>query len=93
MIIPDSFQLAGLTWSVQDRDDLENLGQTFRDKALIVLQTGMPEQIREATFCHELVHAIKFMKGDTYPHDEGEVEAWAYYLHQYLQGIQIDRPD
>ena len=93
MIIPEQFQLAGITWTVREQDDAVHLGQTFRDKALIILQSEQLQQSKEATFCHELIHAIKFMLGHPEPHNEEEVEQWSYYLHQYLQGIQIDRPD
>lgn len=87
MIIPDSFQLAGIVWTVREQADTVNLGQTFRDKALITLQEELPQQIKEATFCHELVHVIKYMLGHPEPHNEEEVEQWAYYLHQYLKGL------
>lgn len=84
MLVPKSFKLAGVTWSVKYVEDLGNLGETQRDKALIVIRKELPTQGREQVFLHELVHAIKFTTGDNGPHDEKEVDAFAYLLHQYM---------
>lgn len=40
-------------------------------------------QATEATFFHELVHAIKFVMGDT-DHSEKEVEGFGNLLHQWV---------
>ena len=85
-MIPKTFQLAGLTWRVREVPDLSNLGETHRDKALILIRKGIEsEDYREMVFLHELVHAIKFSTGDSGPHDEKEVDSFAYFLQQYLK--------
>jgi hypothetical protein len=50
----------------------------------------MTPQAAEATFFHELVHAIKFTMGET-NHDEREVEAFGNLLHQTF--VQLWRVD
>jgi hypothetical protein len=56
----------------------------------IVLKENMTQQAIEATFFHELVHAIKFTMGET-NHDEREVEAFGNLLHQMF--VQLWRVD
>lgn len=85
MKIPSQFQLAGIVWTVEFVDGLDMLGLTERDKAKIKLRKGLPRQIAEATFCHELQHAFLFTMGvPEGDHDEKEIEKYAYLLHQYL---------
>lgn len=84
MLIPKSFQLAGITWKVVQTKGLENLGLCDRDKSTIRLQEEQETPLKELTFMHELVHAIKYTKGEVAPHDEKEVDATAYLLHQYM---------
>ena len=86
MNIPKTFQLAGITWKVREVQDLNSLGETHRDKALILIKKEIAEpNYKEMVFLHELVHAIKYSTGDAGPHDEREVDAFAYMLHQYLK--------
>jgi hypothetical protein len=44
----------------------------------------MHAEMKEQTFCHELVHAIKYMMGED-DHDEKVVDIFATFLHQYLK--------
>ena len=84
-MIPRTFQLAGITWRVREIPNLANLGETHRDKGLIHIRKEIEtESYKEMVFLHELVHAIKYSMGDAGPHDEKEVDAFAYLLHQYL---------
>lgn len=84
MLIPKSFSLAGVKWKVVQTPGLEDLGKCYRDKSEIRLQKEQDVLSKEIAFTHELVHAIKFTMGDGGPHDEKEVDAFAYLLHQYL---------
>ena len=63
---------------------LPELGRCDRDKALILLQQELEQPAKEIAFTHELVHAIRYTLGDGGPHDEKEVDSFAYLLHQYL---------
>lgn len=86
-LVPDSFTLAATVWTVKRVPEFSDLGRCERDKATIFIREGMPPQVEETTFLHELVHAIKFMQGiDSDKHDEQEVDSFAHYLHQYLRG-------
>jgi hypothetical protein len=84
LIIPKTFQLAGIKWKVRPVKGLPELGRCDRDKSLILLQAELENKAKEVAFVHELIHAIKYHLGDGGPHDEKEVDAFAYLLHQYL---------
>lgn len=84
MKIPKSFQLAGITWTVIEADDLGgDFGDCNPRTAVIRILRALPKQIKQQTFCHEFVHARKFAMGET-GHDEREVDAEAALLHQFL---------
>lgn len=83
MKIPKSFQLAGITWRVVDSDAISDMGHCDSESATIRLRKDLPQQVKEATFCHELQHAIRYMSGLT-DHDEKEVDAQGNLLHQFL---------
>lgn len=82
-MVPKAFNLCGTKWRVVEVEGLAELGHCERDKATIRLRSGMDPQIRQSTFCHELIHAMWFMLGKT-EHDEREVDAMGHLLHQYL---------
>lgn len=84
MKIPSEFYLAGYKWTVVLTPNLNCLGQCERDRCEIQLRKGLPRQVLEAAFLHELVHAIKYTMGDAGPHNEQEVDGFANLLHQYL---------
>ncbi len=84
MNVPKTFQLAGVKWAVREVPDLGNLGETHRDKGLIVIRKGLEPPHSEVVFLHELIHAILFSTGDIGPHDEKFVDGFAYLLHQYM---------
>lgn len=86
MIIPSQFQLGGMTWKVVKRKRLKGrYGDCDLKKLQIQILDTIPQELKEQTFCHELVHAIKIATG-TNPddHDEKEIDAFATYLHQYF---------
>ncbi len=87
MRIPKTFQLAGSTWKVVQIKDFTHLGQCLRDVRTIHLRENTPKELKDQTFCHELVHAIKFMMGEE-DHNEIAVDAFATYLHQALNTAQ-----
>lgn len=63
---------------------MEDLGCTNPQTFTISLRKELTKQTKEQTFCHELVHAIKFTMGQT-EHSEQEVDAFGYLLHQFLK--------
>ena len=70
-------------WKVVQIEDFALLGQCSRDVRTIHLKKNIPQEIKEQTFCHELVHAIKFMLGED-DHNEQAVDVFATFLHQYM---------
>lgn len=84
MIIPKTFQLAGVKWTVRQIQGLPELGRCDRDKATILLQKELEQVNKEVAFVHELHHAIRYTQGDGGPHDEKEIDSFAYLLHQYM---------
>lgn len=82
MRIPKSFVLAGIRWQVEESPTIDELGLCSQERATITLRTGLVKQVRDATFCHELEHAIRYTCGHS--QDEQEVEAQGNILHQFL---------
>lgn len=83
MKIPRSFQLAGITWKVVETDAISDMGHCDSEAATIRLRSDLSPQVKQATFCHELQHAIRYMSGET-DHDEKVVDAQGNLLHQFL---------
>jgi hypothetical protein len=86
MRIPKSYQLGGTKWTVEQATPLMGaMGATFSMEAKVQLLSTMPKQIKEQTFCHELVHCILFSMGKPQAeHDEVFVDGFATMLHQYF---------
>lgn len=84
MKIPKQFELGGMTWSVEQIDDLADLGRCLRDAQKIHIKKNEKAQTKQQAFCHELVHAIKFTMGET-DHDEKEVDILGTLIHQFLK--------
>lgn len=84
MNIPTQFQLGGFTWTVKRVKRLKDkYGDCSLDKQTMRILDTVSPQLKEQTFCHELVHAIKFSMGEQ-DHDEVHTDAFATLLHQFL---------
>jgi hypothetical protein len=84
MKIPKSFTLAGIRWTVEESDAISEMGHCSAETATIRLRKDLPAQMKAATFCHELQHAIRYTLGLD-DHDEKEVDAQGNLLHQFLE--------
>ena len=84
MKIPRNFTLAGIRWSVEESDAIAEMGHCNAETATIRLRKGLSEQVKAATFCHELQHAIRYTLGMD-EHNEVEVDAQGNLLHQFLE--------
>lgn len=84
MKIPKSFQLAGLKWTVEETNNISEMGHCNYNECVIRLKKDLNPQMKAATFCHELQHAMKFMTG-RFDHDEVEIDAMGNMLFQFLQ--------
>jgi hypothetical protein len=64
-------------------------GDTNILKQEIRILDTLPQEVKEQTFCHELMHAIEIALGhNPDDHDEIAVDARAMYLHQYLNSAK-----
>lgn len=87
------FMLAGVKWRViyaPPPSEPESLGATERDQAVIYINPSFAPQIQQATFFHELLHAIQFTRGIADDHDEVEIDATANLLHQFYTTVQYE---
>lgn len=84
MDIPNEFTLGGLKWKVVRRKRLKDkYGDCDLQNQTIRILDTLPQELKEQTFCHELVHAIKYAMGKT-DHNEEDTDIFATFLHQYL---------
>lgn len=90
MIIPSEFELGGFKWHVRRVKRLKNKwGDTNVSKREIRILDTLDQQVKEQTFCHELMHAIEIALGhNPDDHDEVAIDARAMYLHQYLNSAK-----
>jgi len=77
-----TFSLAGCQWKVVRTEGLTEQGLCDSEQHTIRIRAGMSEQNSQATFYHELVHAILFTMGKT-GHDEEFVNTFGEFLHQF----------
>jgi hypothetical protein len=86
MKIPKQFQLGAITWDVEQQAPLMGaFGATFLGESKVQLLKSLSPQLKEQTFCHELVHCILFSMGKQQAeHDETFVDGFATFLHQFL---------
>lgn len=84
MKIPKSFTLAGIKWTVEETTAISEMGHCDPNNARIRLRKDLSPQVKGATFCHELQHAIRFTLGK-YDHDEVEADAQGNLLFQFME--------
>ena len=58
MIIPSRFISQGIWWTVKFTPDIEDSGQTDYDLCEIRIREQLPQEMKEATFLHELGHTL-----------------------------------
>jgi len=79
-----SFDLAGCKWTILAVSHMTEMGLCDPETHTIKIRASLPEQAQQATFYHELVHAILFTMGKT-NHDEEFVDTFGGLLHQYTR--------
>lgn len=83
--VPSSFELGGTVWTVQESDDITEMGHCDGGNAVIRIRSNLPPQVKQSTFCHELMHAILYMAGIPMgEHSERDVDSFGNLLHQFL---------
>lgn len=93
-MIPKTFTLGGITWKVRvkkrlldaNRDELR--GECDWNKSIIYLAgvdegKPVPEDIKEQTLYHELIHAILITMDHPLKYDEAFVQTFSTLLHQF----------
>jgi hypothetical protein len=90
MKIPKSFHLAGIRWTVEETDAISEMGHCNAETATIRIRKGLSSQVKGATFCHELQHAIRYTLGHD-EHNEVEVDSQGNLLHQFLVQFSGER--
>ena len=86
--IPKLFVLAGIKWTVEETDAITEMGHCASETATIRLRKDLSPQMKAATFCHELQHAIRYTLGQD-DHNEVEVDAQGNLLHQFLESYSF----
>jgi hypothetical protein len=84
MKIPRAFTLAGIRWTVEETSVISEMGHCSAETSTIRLRKDLSPQVKAATFCHELQHAIRYTLGMD-EHNEVEVDAQGNLLHQFLE--------
>lgn len=86
MKIPKTFQLGAVNWEVKELPNIPNAyGATHQGEAVVAVLSTLKRDVKEQTFCHELVHSILFSMGKPVDqHDEVFVDGFATMLHQYM---------
>lgn len=62
-MIPKEFYLAGRKWRVVEVELTDDHGQCDTNSRIIRLNSEDDRETQEDTFCHELIHALKFTLG------------------------------
>lgn len=79
MKIPKALKSQGIVWVVRYNDDIEPLGVTDYDKKEIVIRKSLPQELKEATFLHEIFHTFNTTV------DHALVDSLAMQLYQTLK--------
>lgn len=87
MKLPSKLKFGPLTYKIEETvpklGDQEFIGESDHGNCAIRVKTGLPEQQRELTFVHEIVHALMYVAG--YPGGgEKEIHATAEELTNRL---------
>jgi len=90
MIIPTSFELGGYKWKVVRVKRMKGkIGDCDYMKQTIRILDTVDQEVKEQTFCHELLHAIEVACGhNPDDHDEHLIDSRATFLHQYLNSAK-----
>lgn len=78
-----SFSLAGSQWTVSLSPDINEMGYCDPEAYCIKIRANMSDQAKQATFYHELVHAVLFTMGQT-NHNEEFVDTFGGFIHQFM---------
>jgi hypothetical protein len=95
MKIPRTYKLGAVKNTVElvdkiEHDTLSIMGDWCDEQCRIRLVTKtskgdmVPHDRLGQAYCHELVHSILDSMGHKLSHDEGFVDAFGRYLHQYM---------
>lgn len=91
--IPQEIDIAGQTFQIVMEPTLQKIanccGQTHFDSGLILIDPGLPAQVKGVTYFHELVHAILITMGrDDLNRDEAFVDMVGNLLWQSFKSAK-----
>ena len=69
---------------MEETSVISDMGHCDSETATIRLRKDLSAQVKAATFCHELQHAIRYTLGFD-EHNETEVDQQGNLLHQFLE--------
>lgn len=96
-MIPASFQVGAVTVSVHILPaeewikldgKAEHCGMYLHEQQIIYIRGDLPDEMKQQTFCHELVHCILTFMGSDKNSDEAHVDLFATFLQQILVTMQ-----
>lgn len=94
-MIPKSFKLFNTTWTVKQVHKIDNdgsLGLCSHNLATISLRRNLKKDVKEATFYHELVHAIlDTLNYHKLSNDEKFVDTFGQALHQVTKTAEYGK--
>jgi len=88
MNIPDKIKVGPFTFHVKHSKHLDCLGETFCDDLVIKIQKGLPTEVAEETFLHELFHAVNHVYCNR-SLDESEIRQMSIGVYQVLKENNI----
>jgi hypothetical protein len=63
MKIPNKLKIGGHTYTVEQKSELENMGETHYKKCKILIDSTMSQSNKEATLIHEAFHVMNTTLG------------------------------
>jgi Zn-dependent peptidase ImmA (M78 family) len=88
LVIPQKIKILGLIYDIEQVDYIsreKDLAGQFSESCLkILLRKDLPDQLKEQTLIHEIVHAILNSIGSEKYEDEFFVTSFANVLHQII---------
>jgi hypothetical protein len=96
MIIPETFQILGETYTVELKKNPRNHkhetvnGVIWYDRNLVQIKDSLPVDKQEVTFLHEVIHGVLRQMSDPRWDDEELIDRLSRGIYQVLESAQGD---
>lgn len=84
MKIPKSLKIGGHVFKIEMKKELNNMGSCDTSKNLIVIDADMPQDQKEATLIHEMLHAMNTTFDGGHPYTHALLDSLAEQIYQVL---------